>query len=55
MRIRRVKTSLTLIILIICLLYSIEPSKKEIEGVPVVENYDGKGGDRVLFYKPLDA
>jgi len=35
--------------------FSIEPSKKDIEGIPVAENYDGKGGDRVLFYKTLDA
>lgn len=35
--------------------FSITPSKKIIEGIPVAENYDGRGGDRVLFYKTLGA
>ena len=35
--------------------FSVEPGKKDIEGVHVCENYDGKGEDRVLFYKMLDA
>lgn len=33
--------------------FSMEPSNREIESIPVVENYDGRGGDRVLFYKML--
>lgn len=33
--------------------FSIEPSNKVIEGIPVAENYDGRGGDRVLFCKTL--
>lgn len=35
--------------------FSIEPSKKAIDGIPVAENYDGKGGDRILFYRTLGA
>jgi len=35
--------------------FSMEPSKKDIESIPVAENYDGRGGDRVLFYKTLGA
>lgn len=31
--------------------FSVEASGKVIEGIPVVENYDGRGGDRVLFSK----
>jgi ribosomal protein S18 acetylase RimI-like enzyme len=33
--------------------FLIEPSGKIIDDIPVVENYDGSGGDRVLFYKML--
>lgn len=39
----------------LCRGFSMEPSRKEIEGIPVFENYDGKGGDRVLFYKTLET
>ena len=35
--------------------FSMEPSKRNIEGIPVAENYDGRGGDRVLFYKTMCA
>ena len=35
--------------------FSIEPGGKLIEGIPVAENYDGYGGDRVLFVRLLDA
>ena len=35
--------------------FSIEPSPKNIESIPVAESYDGRGGDRVLFYKTLGA
>jgi len=35
--------------------FSMEPSIKEIDGIPVAENYDGRGGDRVLFYKTFGA
>ena len=35
--------------------FQMEPSKKVIEGIPVAENYDGRGGDRVLFYKTFGA
>ena len=35
--------------------FSMEPSQKDIAGIPVVENYDGRGGDRVLFFKTLGA
>ena len=35
--------------------FSMEPSEKITEGIPVTENYDGRGEDRVLFYKKLDA
>lgn len=31
------------------------PNESDIARVPVVENYDGRGGDRVLFHKILDA
>lgn len=31
--------------------FSVEPSEKTIEGIPVAENYDGKGEDRVLLFK----
>jgi GNAT superfamily N-acetyltransferase len=33
--------------------FSVEPSTKKIDNIPVAENYDGMGGDRVLFYKML--
>ena len=35
--------------------FSMESSQINIAGIPVAENYDGKGGDRVLFYKTLSA
>lgn len=35
--------------------FSIEGGDKVVEGVPVVEGYDGKGEDRVLFYRTLTA
>jgi GNAT superfamily N-acetyltransferase len=35
--------------------FSVEQSTKNIDNIPVVKNYDGKGEDRVLFYKTLDA
>ena len=35
--------------------FAMEPSERSIEGIPVAENYDGKGEDRVLFYKTLGA
>ena len=35
--------------------FTMEPSKRSIEGIPIAENYDGKGEDRVLFYKRLNA
>jgi GNAT superfamily N-acetyltransferase len=35
--------------------FSIERSKTIIEGICVAKNYDGQGGDRVLFSKTLDA
>ena len=31
------------------------PSENDIAGIPVVENYDGSGGHRVLFHRRLDA
>lgn len=34
--------------------FSIQPSDKNVDGIPVAENYDGRGGDRVLFFKRLD-
>lgn len=33
--------------------FSAMDSEKIIDGVPVIEGYDGKGEDRVLFYKAL--
>lgn len=33
--------------------FSMEPGTKKIEDIPVAENYDGEGEDRVLFYKRL--
>jgi ribosomal protein S18 acetylase RimI-like enzyme len=35
--------------------FTMEPTKRTIEGIPVAENYDGMGEDRVLFYKRLNA
>ena len=35
--------------------FSMEPSEKSVEGIAVAENYDGRGGDRVLFSKTLGA
>ena len=35
--------------------FTMETGKRSIEGIPVAENYDGKGEDRVLFYKELNA
>ena len=34
--------------------FATEPSKRMIEGIPVVENYDGRCEDRVLFFKLLE-
>ena len=34
--------------------FSIEPSQKTVDGVAVADNYDGRGGDRVLFLKALE-
>ncbi|CAG7644383.1 GNAT family N-acetyltransferase [Paenibacillus allorhizosphaerae] len=33
--------------------FSIEPQEQELEGVPVCLNYDGRGGNRVMFKKLL--
>jgi ribosomal protein S18 acetylase RimI-like enzyme len=35
--------------------FAMEPGTKEIEGIPIAENHDGRGGDRLLFYKRLAA
>ncbi|MEW5815004.1 MAG: GNAT family N-acetyltransferase [Spirochaetota bacterium] len=35
--------------------FSVEPTAKLVNGLPVAENYDGKGGDRLLFYKQIDG
>jgi ribosomal protein S18 acetylase RimI-like enzyme len=35
--------------------FSIKPGNKVIEDILVTENYDGRGGDRVLFVKSLEA
>ena len=35
--------------------FYIEPGLKNVDTIPVVEDYDGRGEDRVLFYKALDA
>jgi len=35
--------------------FSAKDSERNIDGVPFFENYDGKGEDRVLFYKALDV
>ncbi|MFE8702730.1 GNAT family N-acetyltransferase [Cytobacillus sp. FJAT-54145] len=34
--------------------FEIEPSETKQDGVYIHKNYDGKGSDRVLFYKKLD-
>jgi len=34
--------------------FNMEPGDATIEGIPVAANYDGQGGDRVLFYKALN-
>lgn len=34
--------------------FSAEPNKNSVDGLPVAKDYDGAGGDRVLFYKRLD-
>ena len=34
--------------------FSVEDSDQIVDGIPVVEGYDGKGEGRVLFYKFLD-
>lgn len=31
--------------------FEIEPQEGEVDGIPVCSNYDGRGGDRVLFVK----
>ena len=33
--------------------FSVETSEKIIDGIPVIEGYDGKGEGRVVFYKTL--
>ena len=35
--------------------FSAKESEKVVDGIPVIEGYDGKGEDRVLFYKVLGA
>lgn len=35
--------------------FSVEASEKIIDGIPVIERYDGKGEDRVLFFKALNV
>jgi ribosomal protein S18 acetylase RimI-like enzyme len=35
--------------------FSIEAGDKLIEGISIAENYDGRGGDRVLFVKLLST
>ena len=35
--------------------FSAKDSEKVVDGIPVIEGYDGKGEDRVLFYKVLGA
>lgn len=36
-----------------CMGFSVEASEKVVDGIPVIEEYDGNGEDRVLFYKSL--
>jgi ribosomal protein S18 acetylase RimI-like enzyme len=38
-----------------CMGFSMMDSEKIVEGIPVIEGYDGKGEDRVLLYKVLGA
>jgi ribosomal protein S18 acetylase RimI-like enzyme len=35
--------------------FTIESSESTVDDIPVAKNYDGPGGDRVLFSKTLDA
>jgi ribosomal protein S18 acetylase RimI-like enzyme len=35
--------------------FSVERSETTVEGISVAENYDGYGGDRVLFFKILNG
>jgi GNAT superfamily N-acetyltransferase len=35
--------------------FTIEPSESMVDDIPVSKNYDGPGGDRVLFSKTVDA
>jgi ribosomal protein S18 acetylase RimI-like enzyme len=35
--------------------FSMEASTRSIDGIPVAENYDGRGEDRILFVKTLTA
>jgi ribosomal protein S18 acetylase RimI-like enzyme len=35
--------------------FSATKSEKIVDGIPIIEGYDGKGEDRVLFFKSLDA
>lgn len=35
--------------------FSAKDSEKVVDGIPVIEGYDWKGEDRVLFYKVLGA
>jgi hypothetical protein len=35
--------------------FTIESSESTVDDIPVAKNYDGAGGDRVLFSKTLDA
>jgi ribosomal protein S18 acetylase RimI-like enzyme len=35
--------------------FSVERSETIVEGISVAKNYDGYGGDRVLFFKTLNA
>lgn len=35
--------------------FSIEPTGTAVEGIPVAENYDGPGEDRVLFSRTLEG
>jgi GNAT superfamily N-acetyltransferase len=35
--------------------FSVQESETVVDGIPVIEGYDGKGEDRVLFYKVLGA
>jgi GNAT superfamily N-acetyltransferase len=35
--------------------FSAEPGEKIVDSIPVVEGYDGKGEDRVLFFRTLSV